>query len=134
MTAWEEDLRQRYEQDRIRLLDYREADLEFKILIFETIRKEVNEDERSEHDLVDGTVCDDRICDGECIRTEQSEDDVPGSDREIDEWTQGDSEGERPDEIAITDEYDIYELMYDQIAMDKIERKVSPKKPKHKRK
>lgn len=134
MTAWEEDLRRRYEQDRIRLLDYREADLEFKILIFETLREEVKTYERSEHDTVDGTLCDDRIRDGECVRTEQSEDNDPGSDWETDERTQGDSEGERPDEIVITDEYDIYEFMYDQIAMDKIERKVSPKKQKHKRK
>ena len=134
MATWEEDLRQRYEQDRMRLLDYREVDLEFKILIFETIWEEVKADERSEHDSVNGSVRDDRICDWECVRTEQGEDNVPGSNWENYELSQGDPEGERPDEIVITDEYDIYESMYDQIAMDKIERKVSPKKQKHKRK
>lgn len=132
MATWEEDLRQRYEQDRMRLLDYREVDLEFKILIFETIWEEVKNDERSEHDSVDGSVCDDRICDGECVRTEQSEDNVPGSNWENYELSQGDPEGERSDETV--DEYDIYESLYDEIVMDRIERKVSPKKQKHKRK
>lgn len=132
MKSWEENLRRRYEQDRMRLLDYREEDLEFKILIFETLREEVKAYERSEHDSVNDTVCDDRICDGECIRTEQSKNDTPGPDWETAQWPQGSTEGERPDEAI--DSYDIYEFMYDQIVMDKIERKVSPKKPKHKRK
>ena len=130
MKAWEENLRQRYEQDRRALCDYREIDLEFKI-IFESIGKEVKEYERSEYDSFNGVVCDTGICDGERVRTEQDQDDDSGSDLEVDRGAEGESE-ELSDEMI--DEDYIYERLNIRRKQSKQKPKSSKKKKKHKRK
>ena len=151
MRTWEFVLQEKYEQDRMRLMDYREIDLEFKEWLIELFYGGVTEqDERSEHNPDDDSVRNDRICDRECVRTEQDQDADPGPDHADDEWNQvriGDAEDRLAEMIAaepaegytVTDgldcgEEDIYENLYEEIAEYRSQKKTRPKKKKHKRK
>lgn len=146
MRTWEFVLQEKYEQDRMRLMDYREIDLEFKEWLIKLFYEGVTEeDERSEHNPDDDSVRDDRICDRECIRTEQDQNADPGPDHADDEWTQvriGDAEDRLAEMIAaepneayeVEETEDIYESYYDEIAAYQSSLKARPKKKKHKRK
>lgn len=145
MQRWETALQERYEQDRIRLLDYREIDLEFREWLIRILYEEVKDDERSEHRTYDDLVHDDRICDRECIRTEQDQDADPGLDYANDLQPETGAAEERlakliaaePEETYEVEETaaeDIYESYYDEIAEYKSNLKAKPHKKKHKRK
>ena len=130
MRRWEDDLRQRYEQDRRQLLDYREIDVEFRQLMMEVTIL----DEPVEPDPVIDIVLDTGIHDGECIRTVQSQDADPEPYGQDYEESKRDSEGDGREEAAVTDDYDIYDSLYDEIADYKSKMRISPNKKKKKKK
>ena len=148
MRKWEFVLQERYEQDRLRLLDYREIDLEFKEWLIKLLYEGVEDKhERSEHRADDDTVHDHRIRDRECVRTEQDQVSDPGPDLTFSERPEIGAAEERlaamiaaePEEtyeVSETSEpmEDIYDSLYDEIAEYRVQRKVGPKKKKHKRK
>lgn len=146
MQKWEIVLQEQYEQDRMRLLDYREIDLEFKEWLIQLLYEEVTDKhERSEYDIDDSFVHDDWICDRECVRTEQDQIADSGSDKEDDGRTEISAAEERlarmiadePEEIQVTDdtnEEDIYESFYEEIDEYKTKLKSKPKKKHYKRK
>ena len=123
LKQWERYLQQQYEQDRRRLLDYREIDIEFKQLIMEAAIL----DGPVEPDPVIDTVFNDRVYDGECVRTEQSK----VSDREIirqdHEEPGGDPEGDGREEV-IDDYDDSFDSYYDEIVEYKNSKKTGKKK------
>lgn len=130
MRKWENDLQQRYEQDRRRLLDYREIDIEFRQLMMEVTLL----NEPVEPDPVIDIVLDTGIHDGECVRTIQSEDSAPEPSGQDCEEPWRDPEGDGREEAAVTDDYDIYESLYDEIADYKSQMRISPNKKKKKKK
>ena len=123
MRQWEKDLQQQYEQDRRRLLDYREIDIEFKQLMMEATIL----DGPVEPDPVIDIVLDDRIHDGERVWAEQDKD----SDREIvrqdHEEPGGDPEGDGREEV-INDYDDSFDSYYDEIVEYKNSKKTGKKK------
>lgn len=123
MKQWERYLQQQYEQDRRRLLDYREIDIEFKQLIMEATIL----DGPVEPDPVIDIMLDDRVHDWECVRTEQSK----VSDREIvgqdHEESGGDPEGNGREEV-IDDYDDSFDSYYDEIVEYKNSKKTGKKK------
>lgn len=123
MKQWERYLQQQYEQDRRKLLDYREIDIEFKQLIMEATIL----DGPVEPDPVIDIVLNDRVHDGECVRTEQSK----VSDREIvgqdHEEPGGDPEGDGREEV-IDDYDDSFDSYYDEIVEYKNSKKTGKKK------
>ena len=137
MRLWELSLQERYEQDRMRLLDYREIDIEFRFWFMELMRKETKADESSEYGTDDNPVSDDRICDRECVRTEQDQESDSGSDHKDDERTEIIVAAEdRLTELIESEpieEEDIYESYYDEIVSYKTQRKVKPQKKHHKK-
>lgn len=147
MHRWEFVLQERYEQDRMRLMDYREIDLEFKEWLIKLLYEGVTEEhERSEYCTDDDPVCDDWVRDWECIRTEQDQNADSGPAHEDDQWTQivGCKEDRLAEMIAaepveafeaeVSAAEDIYESYYDEIAEYHSSLKARPKKKKHKRK
>jgi len=146
VQRWEIVLQQQYEQDRTRLLDYREIDLEFKEWLIKLLYEEVTEkNERSEYSADDDIVHDDRICDRECVRTEQDQIIDPGPDCPVDEWVKIGAEEDRLAEMILTDpeesseiaeeeDDDVYESFYEEIADYKCQMKAKPKKKHYKRK
>ena len=146
MQIWEFVLQEKFEQDRMRLMDYREIDLEFKEWLIKLLYEEVKEkDERSEHGTYDDPLHDDRVCDRECVRTEQNQDADSGPDYEDGfQFEAGAAEERLRNLIAAepTEAYeaeepvaeDIYESYYDEIVEYKSNLKARPKKKKHKRK
>lgn len=148
MQRWEFVLQERYEQDRMRLLNYREINLEFKEWLIKLFYEEVTKtDERSEHSADDDPVCDDRIRDRECVRPEQDQIADPGPDHPYGERTESGAE-ERITEIIAAEpveeyliealdesgEEDIYESFYEEIDRYKNQQKAKPKKKHYKRK
>ena len=148
MQRWEFVLQERYEQDRMRLLNYREINLEFKEWLLKLFYEEVTKtDERNEHSADDDPVRDDRICDRERIRPEQDQIADPGSDHPDGERTESGEEvriaeiiaAEPAEEYLIeasdeTVEEDIYESFYEEIDRYKNQQKAKPKKKHYKRK
>lgn len=134
MRAWEFVLQARYEQDRLRLLDYREINIEFKEWMIKLLYEEVKkENEPGEYDSDDDSVCNDRLCDRECLRTEQDQDADPGPDYQDGERAEdGGSEEDGPDENVM--EEDIYEHLYAEIDEYKCQAKSRSKKKGHKKK
>ena len=124
MKQWEIDLRQQYEQDRRKLLDYREIDIEFKQLIMEATIL----DGPVEPDPVIDTVFNDRVYNGECVRTEQDKDsnrEIIGSNSE--DCEQCSTEHGREEEV-INDYDDSYDSYYDEIVQYKNSKKTNKKK------
>ena len=139
MRLWELSLQERFEQDRMRLLDYRETDIEFRFWFMELMRKEAKNDESGEYGADDNPVDNDWICDRECVRTEQDQEPDPGSDHEDDERTEvitaaEDRLAELIESEPTEDETDIYESYYDEIVSYKTQRKVKPQKKHYKKK
>ena len=150
MRRWEFVLQDKYEQDRNRLLDYREVELEFREWLINLLYEEVKKYEPGEHGANDGPVRDDRICDRECVRTEQNQEPDPKSDYADVKWAQvctepeRDLEGELAQMIAAEpvtefaveteEEHDIYESYYEEIDAYKCQNKARPKKKHFKRK
>lgn len=147
MHRWEFVLQERYEQDRMRLMDYREIDLEFKEWLIKLLYEGVTEEhERSEYCTDDDPVCDDWVRDWECIRTEQDQNADPGPDHEDSQWTRVveckedrlaemiAAEPVEAFEAEVSAAEDIYESYYDEIAEYHSSLKARPKKKKHKRK
>lgn len=123
----------------MRLLDYRETDIEFRFWFMELMRKETKANESGEHGADDNLIDDDRICDRECVRTEQDQESDPGSDHEDDERTEviayaEDRLAELIESEPTEDETDIYESYYDEIISYKTQRKVKPQKKHYKKK
>ena len=121
MRRWEMILQERDEQDRLRILDYREVELEFRAWMIELMYEEVKELEPSEHSTDDDPVHDDWICDWEQLGTVQSEIACPESDYTDAERTEDSPEGE-PEEI------DIYESFYKELDNYKCQQKVKPRR------
>lgn len=132
MKRWDVALQERYEQDRMILLDYREIDIEFR-LWFIDVMKDVNEIERPEPSSIDDTLCNDRICDGECVWTEQDKNIDTGIDDEDHEQYQRYSEQES-ESAEIMEYEDTFDDFYEEVTKSKIEKKSKPKKKKHKKK
>lgn len=123
MKQWEKDLQQQYEQDRRRLLDYREIDIEFKQLMMEATIL----DGPVEPDPVIDIVLDDRIHDGERIWAKQDK----NSDREIvgsysEECEQCSTE--HGGQEVIDDYDDSFDSYYDEIVKYKNSKKNGKKK------
>ena len=148
MQRWELVLQERFERDRMRLLDYREVNIEFKEWLIDLLYSEVKEThEPSEHGSHDDIVHDDRICDREQLGTVQSEIDDSGSDQKDDgriEVSFGIFAEEERLETVIASEQpalmfeempeDIYESFYEEIDAYKCQNKARPKKKHFKRK
>lgn len=148
MRRWEFVLQDRYEQDRLRLMDYREVELEFKEWLINLLYEEVTKHEPGKHDINDGPVRDDRIRDREQLGAIQSEVSYPGSDQKDDGWAEvgsGDClEEERLAELIaaepvmtfeqeeVQEEHDIYESYYEEIDTYKCQQKARSKKPHYK--
>ena len=132
MKKWYVALRERYEQDRITLLDYREIDIEFR-LWFIDVMKDVNEIERSESSSIDDSLCNDRICDREHIWTEQDKSVDTGFDNEDAQRTERYSEQES-ESAEIVEYEDTFDDFYEEVTKSKMEKKSKPKKKKHKKK
>lgn len=130
MRRWEIDLQQRYEQDRRQLLDYREIDVEFRQLMMEVTIL----DEPVEPDPVIDIVLDSGIHDGKNVWGDQNEnpdpEDLGPGLGELEECSTEDGR----EEAAVTDDYDIYESLYDEIADYKSQMRISPNKKKKKKK
>lgn len=123
MKQWEKDLQQQYEQDRRRLLDYREIDIEFKQLMMEATIL----DGPVEPDPVIDIVLDDRIHDGERIWAKQDKDSDPEPCRQDHEEPGGDPEGDGREEV-IDDYDDSFDSYYDEIVEYKNSKKANKKK------
>lgn len=149
MRRWEFVLQDRYEQDRNRLLDYREVELEFREWLINLLYEGVKTYEPGKHNTDDGPVHDDRICDREQLGPVQSEVAYPGPDPKDDGRTEvstGDFyEEERLAELIaaepvtdfeaeVEEEHDIYESFYEEIDTYKCQQKARPKKKHYKRK
>ena len=130
MRRWEIDLQQRYEQDRRQLIDYREIDIEFRQLMMDVTIL----DEPVEPDPVIDIVLDTGIYDGERIWTVQSEDSTSEPSGQDCKEPKRDPEGDGREETAVTDDYDIYDSLYDKIADYKSKMRISPNKKKKKKK
>ena len=142
MRTWEYVLQNRYEQDRLRLLDYREVNIEFKEWLIKILYEEVKkEDEPGEYNSDDGALCDDWICDRELMGAVQSEDNDPELNFANDECPEdGDDEEDRlvaeviSEEAIEETEEDIYEELYAEIDEYKCQSKARTKKKHYKRK
>lgn len=147
MQRWEFVLQDRYEQDRNRLLDYREVELEFREWLINLLYEEVKKYEPGEHNTDDGPVHDDRICDREQLGTVQSEVTYPGPDQKDDgRYEVGAGDGYEEERLAeliaaepvtefvaeTEEEHDIYESFYEEIDTYKCQQKARSKKPHYK--
>ena len=147
MRRWEFTLQERFEQDRMRLLDYREVNIEFKEWLINLLYSEVKEThESSEYSSDDDSLHDDRICDREQLGAVQSEIDDSGFDQEDDgrievsfgviheeERLAELIEEEPPLEFEEMPE-DIYESFYQEVDAYKCQNKARTKKKHYKRK
>lgn len=151
MPAWEQKLVESFEEDLRRINDYTSVDIEFREWLLDLFRdlyaapiifEEDEEIEHGEPGINDDSVHDDRICDRECLRTEQDQ----GDDREAAEGYFGSDEesddGEREREefvieadiIQEENEYDPFEEEYEKIDSYKNEFRARKRKAYHKRK